>query len=182
MSFLLQSDVHALTHKHLQSRSYATKPGKPKAHTGRVTASKRKPAAATSDAAAGTPKKASARKSASTKKPAAKKRGAAEKPKRKTTSKAKAKGRPKRKVLTEKQKTTKQKDAVRQKTKNLKQQALLDPPKRLPATAYTVLSVETSHKGMKIKEHSKAVSEQYKSLSAEEMEVSSYSPFIMLIR
>ncbi len=156
-------------------QTFATKPGRPKAHTGRVTASKRKPAAARSDTAAGTPKKVAAKK-APAKKPPAKKRtttrkSAAKKPARKTRSPAKPKPAPKRKVLTDKQKVAKEKKETLQKTRDLRKIALLDGPKRLPATAFTVLSVQTSSKGTAASLHAKDVAAQYKTLSAEEMEV-----------
>lgn len=151
-------------------RSYATKPGRPKAHTGRVTASKRKPAVARSDAKAGTPKKAS------TKEAAVPKKRAAPKPKRKSKAgvKAKPKAKPKRKALTEQQKAAKAKKLAGIKKKDLREQALLTAPKQLPSTAYTVLSTSSSSKGMRLAEHSKAMSAQYKSLSPEEMEVYSH--------
>ena len=167
LSSLLQGNASTKLLNQLQFRSYATKPGRPKAHTGRVTPSKRKPAVARSDAKAGTPKKSSTKKAASTRK------GTAKKPKRKTKAKAKSKPKPKpkRKGLTEKQQAAKAKKLAGIKKKNLRQRALLDPPKQLPSTAYTVLSSESSGKGMQVAEHSKAVSARYKGLSSEEMEV-----------
>lgn len=167
LSSLLQTDASTPVRSRLLFRFYATKPGKPKAHTGRVAASKRKPAAARSDAVAGTPKKAPAKKTATTRKPAAKK------PARKSKSKTKAKSqaKPKRKVQTEVQKASKAKKAAGKKNRDLRQQALLDPPKRLPATAYTVLSVQSSGKGMSVVQHAKEVSAQYKNLAPEELEV-----------
>lgn len=167
LSSLLQGNASAPIFAQLLSRSYATKPGKPKAHTGRIAASKRKPAAARSDAAAGVPRKAPAKKTATRKKAAAKK------PARKVKSKslAKPKPKPKRKVLTEKQQAAKAKKEAGNKNRELKKQALLDPPKRLPSTAYTVLSVQTSGKGTSVAQHSKDTSAQYKNLSPEEIEV-----------
>jgi hypothetical protein len=163
LSFLLQSNASTPIFKQLLTRFYATNPGKPKAHTGRVAASKRKPTAARSDAAAGVPKKAPAKKRTTRKKPASKTKSRAK-------AKSKAKAKPKRKALTTAQKAAKSKKDASQKRRNLRQQALLNPPKRLPSTAYTVLFTESSGKGIRITEHAKAISTQYKSLSPEEME------------
>lgn len=147
-------------------RCYATRPAKPKAHTGRASASKkRKPAVAQSDVQAGVPKKAPAKRTTKTKKTAAKKRVRKSKPK--TTAEAT----PKRKRLTEKQKAVRSKKAVIQKKKDLKKQALLDYPKRLPSTPFIVLSTESSTKGSSAAQNAKAISAQYKSLRPEEMEV-----------
>ncbi|ERF74621.1 hypothetical protein EPUS_00751 [Endocarpon pusillum Z07020] len=166
LSSLLQCNASTSTLGQLLSRSYATKPGKPKAHTGRPAASKRKPAAAQRDAAAGVPDKAPSKKTATRKKPAAKK--PARKTKRKRSTKSKPEG--KRKRLTDKQKAAKEKKDAGKKKKDLRKIALLDPPKRLPSTAFIVLSTETSSKGMSLSQHSKEVSAQYKNLSPEEME------------
>jgi hypothetical protein len=170
LSTLLQCNTSTAIFGQLLSRSYATKPGKPKGHTGRAAASKRKPAVAQSDDAAGVPKKAPAKKSPA-KKPAARKKGAAKKPARKAKSKRKPKAKPKRKALSEKQLATKAKKESVQKLKELKTQALLDPPKQLPSTAYLVLSVETSGKGVPAIQHAKDTSVLYKNLNPEEMEV-----------
>jgi hypothetical protein len=172
LSSILQSDASQHTIKQLLCRSYATKPGRPKAHTGRVTASKRKPAVAKSDAAAGTPKKAPAKTAKAPAKTTSRTRKpAAKKPKRKTRAKAKPKSKPKRKALTEKQKAAKAKKAVTQKKKDLKEQALLHPPKQLPATAFLVLTSQSARKGESGVAHTKAVSAQYKNIAPEEMEV-----------
>ncbi len=174
LSYLLQSNASPSILGQLLSRSYATKPGKPKAHTGRVAASKRKPAAAQSDAAAGVPKKAPAKKTATAtaKKPATKK-SAAKRPARKAKSAPDSKPKPRRriKIPTEKQILAKEKKDAGNKKKDLQKVALLDHPKQLPATAYTVLSVENSSKGKSITQHSRELSAQYKNLSPEEMEV-----------
>ncbi|KAF7512448.1 hypothetical protein GJ744_001383 [Endocarpon pusillum] len=161
LSSLLQCNASTSTRGQLLSRSYATKPGKPKAHTGRPAASKRKPAAARPDAAAGVPKKAPSKKTATRKKPA-------RKAKSKPSPKPKPQG--KRKSLTDKQKAAKEKKDAGKKKKDLRKIALLDPPKQLPSTAFIVLSTETSSKGMPVSQHSKELSAQYKSLSPEEME------------
>jgi hypothetical protein len=173
-STLLQCNAPTAIVRQLLSRSYATKPGKtpgkPKSHTGRAAASKRKPAVAQSDEEAGVPKKAP-KKKAPAKKAAARKKGAAKKPARKAKSRKKATAKPGRKALTEKQKATKAKKAALQKKKDLKAQALLDPPKQLPSTAYLVLSVETSGRGVPAVQHARDTSALYKNLSPEEMEV-----------
>lgn len=175
----LQSNLSTPFLAQLLLRSYATKPAKPKAHTGRVAASKRKPAAARSDAVAGVPKKAPAKK-APAKKTAKPKKTAAKKPARKvktktktkTKKKPKPKPKPKRKVLTEIQKATIAKKAAGRKIKDLRQQALLNPPKRLPATAFTLLFAEaTTGKGLAVVTHAKEISAQYKNLRPEELEV-----------
>jgi hypothetical protein len=163
LSSLLQFNAPTPILGQVVFRSYATRPGRPKAHTGRVAASKRKPAAARSDKAAGTPKKTPAKRITKL---------AAKKPKRKTSkAKPKPKPKPRRKALTEKQKAAKAKKDAGQKTKDLREKALLDHPKRLPFTAYTVLSSESSGKGINVADHAKAISAQYKTLSPEEMEV-----------
>jgi outer membrane biosynthesis protein TonB len=172
LSTLLQSNASTPLLSQLLCRSYATKPGKPKAHTGRVAASKRKPAVARSDAAAGVPKKAPAKKApAKTKRATTTRKPAAKKPGRKAKSKPKPKPAPKRKVLTERQKAAREKKQASEKKKDLRKIALLDAPKQLPSTAYIVLSVESSGKGMSVTQHAKDVSAQYKTLSPEEMEV-----------
>lgn len=177
LSSLLQLNASTPIFKQLLTRFYATNPGKPKAHTGRVAASKRKPAAARSDAAAGIPKKAPAKKRTTRKKSAAKK--PASKTKSRAKAKSKAKAKPKRKAVTTAQKAAKLKKDASQKRRNLRQQALLDPPKRLPSTAYTVLFTESSGKGIRITEHAKAISTQYKSLSPEEMEACVSHPLLV---
>jgi hypothetical protein len=158
-----------------RSQNYATdvpvaRPGRPKAHTGRATASRKKAAAATSDATSATTKRTA------TKKPAVKKKPA--KPKRKTKAKAKAKPKAKRKtrVLTEQQKANKEKKAAALKQRNLRIAALLTPPsatppKRLPSTAYMVIHQENQVKGTSPADNAKANAEKYKALSPEEREV-----------
>jgi hypothetical protein len=154
------------TQSHLgRSQNYATsvpaaRPGRPKAHTGRVTASKKKTAATTSTATS------TATKSTATKKPAAKKKA------------AKAKPKPKRKarVLTEEQKENKEKKAAALKQRNLRITALLTPlaatpPKRLPSTAYMVINQENQVKGLSTTDVAKASAAKYKALTPEEREV-----------
>ena len=151
-----------------QSQNYATgapasRPGRPKAHTGRATAPKRKTTATTRTA------------TSAAKKPAAAKKKAA-KPKRKV--KAKAKPTPKRKtrVLTEQQKATKEKKANALKKRDLRIRALLTPPaatppKMLPQTAYMVINRQNQVKGVRSTENAKANAAKYKALTPEEREV-----------
>lgn len=134
----------------LPYRPYATNAvSRPKAHTGRTTSAPRKKAetakATTSDAAATTKKPA-------TKKPAAKK-SAAKKPKTSPKKKSKPRTRAKstkarkkptkakKRRLTPKQKEEQAKQKGRQTLKDLKEKALTI-PKKLPATAYSVLLSE----------------------------------------
>ena len=157
-----------------QSQNYATasRPGRPKAHTGRAVAAKRKTASTTSTATK------AATKTATTKKAAAKKAAAkkAAKPKQKTKAKAKPKPKRKPRVLTEKQKANKEKKAATLKQKNLRAAALLTPrsatpPKVLPRTAYMVISQENQVAGVTPTENAKASAAKYKALTAEEREV-----------
>lgn len=182
LSTLLQFNTPALRFSHGSFRTFATKP---KAHTGRVVASKRKPAVARSDEAAGTPKKASAKKAPARKAPAKKaslkkspakrrattKKPAAKKPGRKPESKTEAPPVRRRRALTEKQQAAKEKKNAIQKTRDLKKIALLEVPKRLPSTAYIVLFTETSGKGTRAIQSAKDAAVQYKNLNPEEMEV-----------
>lgn len=143
-----------------QKRSYATAtvtttvktPGKPKAHTGRTTSTKRKTAS-------------------TTKKPAAKKAGSGTKPKAKIP-KAKPKPKPRRRILTEKQKEARAKTAASQKIKTLRATALLKAPKGLPSTAWQVLHTEQSRgkTNVSIVASAKEASSKYKSLTPEERE------------
>ena len=136
----------------LQSRSYATttpsKPvGRPKAHTGRTpakrTATKRKPTA----------------RSASTTKT----------PRRGITNAKKPAAKPRKKKVVSK---TAQKKLENKKAKDLKEQALLNAPKRLPSTAWTVIFTENAVKGAPISGNSaKSAAQKYRNLSLEELEV-----------
>jgi hypothetical protein len=140
-----------------QTKNYATgvrtsRPGRPKAHTGRATASKKESAA----------KSAAAKKVAKAKKKA----------------KPKAKPKPKRKtrVLTEQQKANKEKKAAALKYRNLRITALLTPPaaappKQLPRTAYMVINAENQVKGTSTAENARANAAKYKALTPEEREV-----------
>ena len=158
-----------------RSRFYATattasRPGRPKAHTGRATASKRK-----TTAPAGTTT-TTTKRSAAAKKPAGKKATKAT-PKRRTKAKLKPKPKPRRRVLTEKQKADKQKKAAGQKLTELRKTALLSPPsakapKQLPSTAYLVSSTENFSKGTDVAANARANADRYKNLTLEEREVS----------
>ena len=161
LNFSSRSHAGATYRRLGQSQNYATgapasRPGRPKAHTGRATASRRKTAA--------------------TKKPVTKKRAA--RPKQKSKAKAKAKPKPKRKtrVLTEKQKAKKEEKAAALKQRELRKTALLTPPsatppKMLPRTAYMVISQENQVKGTSPTDNAKASAAKYKSLTPEEREV-----------
>jgi hypothetical protein len=161
------SNVETIYPRLGQIQNYATgapasRPGRPKAHTGRATASKKKPAT-----------------SSSTKSTAAKK---AAKPKKKTKTKAKPKPKPKpkpkrkTKALIEQQKANKEKKAAALKQKNLRITALLTPqsaapPKQLPRTAYLVINAENQVKGTSTTDIAKASAAKYKALTSEELEV-----------
>ncbi len=157
-----------------RSRYYATattasRPGRPKAHTGRATASKRRATASTSTTGTTT------KRTAAAKKPAAKKATKAT-PKRKTKAKAKPKPKPRRRVLTEKQKADKEKKAAGQKVTGIRKTALLSPPsakapKQLPSTAYLVSSTENFSKGTDIAANARANADRYKNLTLEDREV-----------
>jgi len=154
-----------------QIQNYATdvptsRPGRPKAHTGRATASKRKPAASISSSTSAAPKSTAAKKAAKTKK------------KTKTKAKPKPKPKPKRKtrVLTEQQKQNKKEKAAALKQRNLRITALLTPPsatppKQLPRTAYMVINAENQVKGTATTDIARASAAKYKALTPEEREV-----------
>lgn len=148
-------------------RSYATAtdtatvktPGKPKAHTGRTTTTKRKIASTTAK-----------------KKPAANKAKPATKPKPKPKTRAKAKpklkAKPPKRILTEKQKTAKAKTAASQKHQTLRTKALLTAPKALPSTAWQVLLTEATRAktSASISSSTKEAATKYRSLAPEERE------------
>jgi hypothetical protein len=150
-----------------QIQNYATnvpasRPGRPKAHTGRATASKKKPAASQGNSTSATTKSTAAKKAA--------------KPKKKTKTKAKPKPKRKTRVLTEQQKANKEKKAAALKQKNLRITALLTPssatpPKQLPRTAYMVINAENQVKGTSTTDNAKASAAKYKALTPEEREV-----------
>jgi hypothetical protein len=170
---LSHSNVGIIQSRLGRCQNYATgapakRPGRPKAHTGRATASKRKTASTTTSATS------AATQSAATKKSAAKKKAARPKPK----TKAKAKPKPKRKirVLTEQQKANKEKKAAALKQRNLRTTALLTPPsatppKRLPSTAFMVINQENQVKGTSTTDNVRASAAKYKALTPEEREV-----------
>ena len=161
----------------LRVRAYATatpvtRAGRPKAHTGRASASKTK--AATTAAVTITGARNTTAKKPGPKKPGPKKGASKATPKRKLKAKAKAKPKPKRKVLTEKQKVAREKKLASLKKKQLRETALLNPPKRLPDTAYQVVSIENFTKGTGVAENAKAAAAKYKSLEPEDREVSPF--------
>ena len=156
-------------------RTYATRPvSRPKAHTGRTTASSRKvpTTSATKAAKKPAPKKTSpktAPKAKSKAKPKTK-----PKPKPKKTAKAKPKSKKKRKVPTEKQKLLKDKAEKAGKLKKLKE-AALSPPTSTPASAWAVLlqEVQQSMKGdttATVTSASKDASAKFKVLEPERLE------------
>jgi hypothetical protein len=154
-----------------QIQNYATdvptsRPGRPKAHTGRATATKRKPAASKSRSTSTAPKSTATKKAAKTKR------------KTKTKAKPKPKPKPKRKtrVLTEQQKENKEKKAAALKQRNLRITALLTPPaatppKQLPRTAYMVVNAENQVKGTWNTDIARDSAAKYKALTPEEREV-----------
>ena len=158
----------------IQGRNYASGPpksipGRPKAHTGRSPPSKRRTASASTTTIAKPAPKATTR-ATGTKKPASRPRAT-----RKAKPKAKAKPKPKKKELTEAQVERKKKADALVKRRTLREAALLtpktSPPKQLPSTAFQVLLVERSGKGVGIIENSKAISASYKTLAPEAREV-----------
>ena len=158
----------------LQRRSYASGPpkpipGRPKAHTGRSPPSKRRTASASTTTIA-KPAPRTTNRTVGTKKPAPRPRAT-----RKTKPKAKPK--PKKKELTEAQVERKKKADALVKRRTLREAALLtpktSPPKQLPSTAYQVLLVERSGKGVGVIENSKAIAATYKTLAPEAREVRS---------
>jgi outer membrane biosynthesis protein TonB len=154
-----------------QCRFYATKPGKPKAHTGRVAAPKRKP----TSTATTTPKKTS-----DGTKPAAKKSKrktiAKSKSKVKSKAKAKPKAKPKakRKPRTEEQKAARDKKLALEKRRSNRKQALLDPPRKLPATPFFVYNAQSVIKGTNAAIQTKTNALEYQSLNPEQKEVRSH--------
>ena len=168
---LSRSNVETIHSRLSQIQNYATdvptsRPGRPKAHTGRATASKRKPAASKSRSTSTAPKSTATKKAAKTKR------------KTKTKAKPKPKPKPKRKarVLTQQQKENKEKKAAALKQRNLRITALLTPPaatppKQLPRTAYMVINAENQVKGTWNTDIAKASAAKYKALTPEEREV-----------
>ena len=170
----LQSHTHlnlVLCNNHkwsTQCRSYATKPvSRPKAHTGRTTATARKPATTSKTKAAKAP---AVRNTTPKKKPTAKSTGKPKaKPKAKPKVKAKlTKAKKPKKTLTEAEKN-------RATIKELKVTAL-SPPAGLAATTWNLFLQDKTkgHKreGQLIGQVSKEVSAQFKTLAPEQVEVS----------
>lgn len=139
----------------ISSNSYATAAGKPKAHTGKAKASSKPKKSASAKATGEKPVK----KKTTTKKPA-------------TKAKAKTVGRPKKAISKEEKEALKEKNEL----KALKE-AMLKPPKQLPATAYTVLLSElVRDKGYSnVTEISKHTAEAYKNLTSQQRQVISLS-------
>ena len=146
-----------------QSRNYATtapaKPvGRPKAHTGRAPA-KRAPRT----------KSATATKTTTAKKStAAKKTGVRRTTKRKTVAKKATprKKKPLSKTALKRQQT--------QASRELKEKALLDAPKRLPATAWALVFTESAVKGAPIDgTGARSAAQKYRNIDAAEHEVGS---------
>ena len=156
-------------------RCYAnsTPVSRPKAHTGRTT-STRKPRAAAAPKVASKTKAPSKKTTSTVKKPTARK--AAAKPKSKTRTKAKA--RPKKKVkkpLTEKQLSLAAAKKKRSDLKALKEIALPIPGGK-PATAWTVFFAEQlKGKSVVARNLAKDAGAEYRNLSTERREVSSYT-------
>lgn len=169
------SNVETIHSRLGQIQNYATdvptsRPGRPKAHTGRATASKRKPTKSISSSTSAAPKSTAAKKAAKTK--------GKTKTKTKTKAKSKPKPKPKRKrrVLTEQQKANKEEKAAALKQRNLRITALLTPPaavppKQLPRTAYMVINAENQVKGTSTTDIARASAAKYKALTPEEREV-----------
>lgn len=138
----------------MTARSYATASGtraagRPKAHTGRTTAKK----TTTKRAAKTTPRKKATK--TSKKKPG-------------TKTKPKATARKVKKPLSK----TALKRAESTKLKDLKAAALLNEPKALPASAWSVLFVESAVKGSPINgAPAKAAAQKFRNLTPEEKEV-----------
>lgn len=139
----------------------ARKPaGRPKAHTGRT------PAKRTTKAAAAPKKpgpKTAAGKARLGAKPKAKKAKATPKPKPKTQ--------PKRAVKKAPSKSALNKERIA-KDRALKETALLNPPKQLPAQPWQIYQIETQKKtNVSVVEAAKAASASWKNLTPEEKEV-----------
>ncbi|KIX04261.1 uncharacterized protein Z518_07815 [Rhinocladiella mackenziei CBS 650.93] len=129
-------------------RSYATAAGKPvskpKAHTGRVPAKSKRTAITT-------PRKAKSAKKST------------KRAKKNTVKKTKPKGRkpPSKSALLQK---------ARKEQAELRATALLDEPKLLPETAWTLVFAEEAKKHGDVKSKAAAAADKYKNLSAEERE------------
>ena len=111
------SAIDAGSYAFVPARTYASRPGRPKQHTGRVTSTRKTKAAPTKTASASRSKTASRSKS----KPKTAKA-------KKAKAKPKAKPKPKKKALTTKQKEAKALKDTRTKIAELKETALKPPP------------------------------------------------------
>lgn len=161
----------------LRSQSYADQPvSRPKAHTGRTSATQRRAPTTSATKAA---KKPAPKRTAPKAIPNAKSNAKPTlKPKPKPRKKAKAKPKPRRKVLTDKQKTAQAAKQRREKVKDLKEKARLNAPKPLPSSAWVVFSVERTKahvggtNGKKLTEVIKESAAQYRAMTPEQLEVS----------
>ena len=177
-----------------QHRTYADRPvSRPKAHTGRLPASKKSPTTSTTKAAKTpakkktTPKKIpSATAGTATKKKAAKPRIKA-KPK-KAKAKRKARAKPKKKPLTKEQKaeakTKKAAKAKKTKVSDLKKKALVL-PSRAEESAWNVFHTEQA-KGKKVGQEgfldlNKNISAAWKSIEPEQLEVRTRDTRLLLL-
>lgn len=157
-------------------RFFATKPAsRPKAHTGRTTSKPRKKATTTTKPAAS--KTTSTSKAKAKPKPGKKPEArTAAKAKAKTKPKAKSKAKPKVRVkkpstAEEVAKATAKKERAR--IQELKQKTLTV-PKELPRTAYAVVLTEIAKASHSL--CGKEAAAKYKSLTPEELEVTSHPP------
>ncbi|KAL9621592.1 MAG: hypothetical protein Q9160_003984 [Pyrenula sp. 1 TL-2023] len=155
-----QTSLNPLLKRHYANEA-ATRPAKPKAHTGRAKAAK--PRTSTTKASTGTakPKKKAAKKSTTKRKPA-------KKSKRKTKAKAKPKAKPKRKP-TEEQKAKAAQRKLAAEKKELQKDALIGAEPKSKATSYyQILIQEGAKKGVPVAENAKNASARSKALSPEE--------------
>ena len=153
------SSSHAFVLDHARLSRYrtyatsaATKPAsRPKAHTGRTPAKRTRATTTT------TPKKAGPRVVAS--KPA---------PRTKKAVKPRAKPKTKKRTVTK----VAQKKLEVTKARDLKEKALLNPPKQLPATAWTIVFSEGAAKGTRVTgDNARSAAQRYRNWSPEEHEV-----------
>ncbi|KAL8635862.1 MAG: hypothetical protein Q9228_006686 [Teloschistes exilis] len=173
----LNAKFASATDTSLRFRTYATTAvSRPKAHTGRTASAPRKKAPAAKATTSDT--------TSAAKKPAAKKSKATSKPKSKSKSTAKGQGRAGTKAKSAKARKQPKAKAAPKKTKKVQtpeekerlaikalKAEVLEPPKQLPTTAYTVLVQETTKaKPGNATSLSKEISTRYHALSPEERE------------
>lgn len=158
-----QDSLTALLKRHYANEA-ATRPAKPKAHTGRAKAAKPRTSTAKASKSAAKPKKSAGKKTAT-------KRKTAKKPKRKTKAKAKPKAKPRRKP-TEEQKAKAAKQKLSAKKKQLQEDALIEAePKRKATNYHRVVVQDVSKKGRPGPQNIKDASARIKVLSPEEKQV-----------